>query len=128
MEPGRESRQFARTYRVMAEGGAFVLQSRRSEEWLDLYAFTLEPSFPVDHEVSNHYTSTHPSSRFLRGPIAQRPTPAARYMLHGREFVVERGGETTTRELADDEDLLRILATAFGLDFPPGTHFGPVAP
>ena len=60
MEPGRESRQFHWTYRVVAEGDWLVLQSPGPGGWFDLYAFTREPHFPVDYEMSNHYTSTHP--------------------------------------------------------------------
>ena len=41
MEPGRESRQFHWTYRIIEEGDWLVLQSPGLEGWLDLYAFTL---------------------------------------------------------------------------------------
>jgi N-hydroxyarylamine O-acetyltransferase len=123
MEPGRESRQFHWTYRVVGEGPALVLQSLRPEGWFDLYAFTMEPNHPVDYEVSNHYTSTYPTSIFRSGPIVQRPTPEARYGLRGRELTIRRGNETEAREIGDDEELLRVLSATFGLDFPPGTRF-----
>src|SRR5262245_13785792 len=71
MEPGRESSQFNRSYRIVEEGQALVLQSLRPEGWFDLYVFTLEPSLPVDYEMSNHFTSTYPESIFRRGPIVQ---------------------------------------------------------
>jgi N-hydroxyarylamine O-acetyltransferase len=128
MEPGRESRQFHRTYRVVEEGPAVVLQSLHTEGWFDLYAFTMEPNHPVDYEVSNHYTSTYPTSIFRRGPIVQRPTPDARYVLRDRKLTTWRGAEITTREIGDDEELLRVLSSTFGLDFPPGTRFGPAVP
>jgi N-hydroxyarylamine O-acetyltransferase len=128
MEPGRESRPFDRTYRLVEEGHALVLQSSRPEGWCDLYAFTMEPNFPVDYEVSNYYTSTYPESIFRRGPIVQRSTPEARTILRGRELTVQRGGDTTSRELEGDEELLRVLASTFGLDFPPGTRFLPGIP
>jgi N-hydroxyarylamine O-acetyltransferase len=123
MEPGRESRQFHRSYRVVEEGHALVLQSLQPEGWLDLYAFTLEPNLPVDYEMSNHFTSTYPESIFRRGPIVQRPTPEARYILRGGELTVQRGDETASRQLEDEEELLRVLSETFGLDFPPGTRF-----
>jgi N-hydroxyarylamine O-acetyltransferase len=128
LELGRESRQFHWTYRVVAEGEGLVLQSLRPEGWFDLYAFTLEPNFPVDYEMSNYYTSTHPTSPFLRGPVVQRATPEARYLLRGRDFIVERGSGTTSRVLEDDEELLRVLSSTFGLDFPPETRFHPATP
>jgi N-hydroxyarylamine O-acetyltransferase len=128
LEPGRESRQFHWTYRIVEEGDGLVLQSLQPEGWLDLYFFTLEPHFAADYEMANHYTSTYPTSFFRQGPIAARPTPEARYRLRGRELSVERGGETTRRELADDEELLSVLSSTFGLNFPPGTRFPSLVP
>ncbi len=125
MEPGRESRQFHWNYRVVEDSGELVLQSLGSAGWLDLYAFTREPNFPVDYEMSNHFTSTYPASPFRHGPIIQRVTTEARYVLRGRELIVERGGETEVRMLKDDEEVLRVIASTFGLDFPPGTRFLP---
>jgi N-hydroxyarylamine O-acetyltransferase len=128
MEPGRESRQFDRTYRVVEEGQGLILQSHRPEGWFDLYWFTLEPHFPVDFEMANHYTSTYPTSIFRQVLIAQRQTPENRFVLHNREFTVMRGGETTQRDLADDAEVRRVLSATFGLDFPPGTRFPVVSP
>jgi N-hydroxyarylamine O-acetyltransferase len=128
LEPGRDSQQSHWTYRVIEEGHGLVLQSLRPEGWFDLYDFTLEPHFPVDYEMANHYTSTYPTSFFRQGPIAARPTPEARHRLRGRELSVECGGGTTRRDLADDEELLSVLSSTFGLDFPPGTRFPAAAP
>jgi N-hydroxyarylamine O-acetyltransferase len=102
-----------------------VLQSRQAGGWLDLYAFTREPQYPADFEVANHYTSTHPSSIFVRSLTVQLPTAEARYILRGRELSVQRAGGTSKRAVGDDEELLRVLAETFGLHFPPGTRFGP---
>jgi N-hydroxyarylamine O-acetyltransferase len=123
LEPRREVRQYAWSYRLVEEGGLWVLQSRHGDGWFDLYAFTLEPHYPVDFEMGNHYTATHPSSPFVRAPIVQLPTPEARFILHDRDFTVARGGETISRTVADDDGLLRLLAETFGLEFPPGTRF-----
>jgi N-hydroxyarylamine O-acetyltransferase len=123
MESGRESTQFHWTYRLAQEPGGFVLQSLTPEGWFDLYAFTREPNFPADYEVSNHYTSTFPASPFLRGPIVQRTTPEARYTLRGRELIVDRENDRAVRTVDDDEELLRILSSTFGLEFPAGTRF-----
>ena len=87
-----------------------------------MYAFTLEPQYLVDYEVTNYYVSTHPSSIFVQTMTAQLPTPEARYILRGREFTIERQGTTQTRTIADD-DVLDILAKFFALDFPEGTRF-----
>ncbi|MBI3407336.1 MAG: arylamine N-acetyltransferase [Planctomycetes bacterium] len=120
---GREVAVGHRTFRLLSDGPATVLQSRRAGEWHDLYAFTEEPQHPVDFEVANYYTSTYPASRFVVTLIAQRATPKARFVLRNREFTIMEGDQTTTRELASNEELLAVLADPIGLDFPPGTRF-----
>jgi N-hydroxyarylamine O-acetyltransferase len=123
LEPGRVVRQYAWTYRVHDESGVWVLQSRRGEDWLDLYAFTPEPQLPVDYEVASYYTATHPDSIFRRMLTAQRPTPEARYILRNRELTVDRGDAVEKFPVADGDELLRVLAECFGLEMPPLTRF-----
>jgi N-hydroxyarylamine O-acetyltransferase len=113
-----ESRQFAWTYRVTNAGDQWVLQSQHAEGWTDLYGFTLEPQLPIDYEIANHYTSTHPESRFVKSLTVQLPTPGARTALRNRELIVDRDGETTTRTVADEEELRRVLRETFGLPAP----------
>jgi len=120
---GAESRQFAWTYRVVDEDGAQLLQSRRDKHWEALYAFTHEPQLPVDYEVANHYTSTHPASRFTQILTAQAIAPDVRRILRDRDYVEDRGASSTTREIKSDDELVAVLAQAFALEFPPGTRF-----
>ena len=118
---GSESVQFRWTYRLIEEGRHLVLQSRRSGEWLDMYAFTLEPQERVDYEVANHFTSTHPSSPFRMIPIVQRPSQEARYILRDRELTIDTGDTVTTRTIAQ-RDVLRVLAQTFGIELPAETR------
>ena len=120
---GREARQFAWTYRVIESKGEWTLQSLREQSWAQLYSFTLEPCLAVDFEPANHYTATHPDSRFVRTLTAQLPTPEVRYRLRNRELVLDRGAGVSRRILADDDELLAVLAETFGLHFPAGTRF-----
>ena len=109
---------------VVREGRHWVVQSRRPDGWLDLYAFTEEPQEPVDYEVANWYVSTHPESIFVKMLTAQRPTPEARHVLRNYQYTVDRGaGGATTRTLADDGEVLAVLAAAFGLELPADTRF-----
>jgi N-hydroxyarylamine O-acetyltransferase len=120
---GREARQYGWTYRVLEAGGEWTLQSLRNGTWSDLYAFPLAPQLAVDFEPANLYTSTHPDSRFVRTLTAQLPTPEVRYRLRNRELMLDRGANVTRRMLADDDELLAVLAEVFGLSFPAGTRF-----
>jgi N-hydroxyarylamine O-acetyltransferase len=121
LAPGPPVRQYAWTYRVREEAGLWVLQALHQGSWHDLYAFTLEPQYEVDFEVANHYTSTHPSSRFVQTLTVQRSTPEVRYILRNQEFAIQRGDDVSSRPVADGE-LLPLLAETFGLAFPPGTE------
>ena len=66
MGPGPVVDQFGWRFRLVDDDGARVVQTLRPRGWIDLYAFTFEPQFPVDYEMANHFTSTHPSSPFTR--------------------------------------------------------------
>ena len=126
---GVDHPQEAWCYRLEREGDAWVLRSRQPEGWIDLYVFTTEPQHPIDYEVANHFTSTHPSSRFVLSLTAQRATPEVRYILRNREYEEVRPERRERREVASAEELLVILDERFGLRFPPGTTFrNPVFP
>jgi N-hydroxyarylamine O-acetyltransferase len=120
---GAEVRHYGTIYRLTEEAGLWVLQALHAGLWRDLYAFTRELHYPVDFEMANHFTATHPSSVFRRGPTVQLPTPEARYVLRGQEFTMLRGDQVSSRTVEGGEELLRLLAETFGLEFPPGTHF-----
>ena len=122
-EAGRESRQFAWTYRVVEVDGEWMLQSLRSGAWTNLYSFTLEPQTLADYELANFYSSVHPDSRFTRTLVVQLPGPEARLALRNLELITDRGADVSTRMLKGDEELLAVLAGTFGLRFPAGTRF-----
>ncbi|MGE5345436.1 MAG: arylamine N-acetyltransferase family protein, partial [Acidithiobacillales bacterium] len=100
---GLETRTTAGTYRVAREGVLMVLQRRHRDSWLDLYAFRPEPALPIDFEVANYYTSTHPRSRFVTTLTVQISKPEARHVLRGRSYTITRGEESETRELDAEE-------------------------
>lgn len=121
---GEVSEQFSWSYRVVQEdGGPWVLQSLHGEDWTDLYAFTLEPQHAVDYEMANHFTSTHPESRFRRTVTAQLATPGMRRVLRFGELVVDEGSTVTRHTIADPDELLAVLDESFGLRMPAGTRF-----
>lgn len=120
---GRPVSQYGRTFRVDDDSGLKVLRVQRADSWEDVYAFTLEPQYPVDFEMANHYTATHPNSRFTQMLTVQLPTPKARYHLINYELTVDRGATVEQRTITDEEERLRVLAEIFDLHFPPGTRF-----
>jgi N-hydroxyarylamine O-acetyltransferase len=123
LRAGHAVRQFAWSYRLAEDSGLWILQSLNGGNWADLYTFTLEPQFPVDYEMANWFTSTHPDSVFTRLLLVQLSMPDARYHLNNRVLSVERGGQVETCTMEDDEALRGVLAETFGLVFSPGTRF-----
>jgi len=113
--------------RLVREGGRLFHQVRFGTEWNDVCEFTLEEMPLVDRELANWYTSAHPQSHFKNRLLVARAMPDGRRVtVLNREFSVrERDGRAETRNLASGDELLEVMATHFGLNFPAGTRFGP---
>src|SRR5262245_13654952 len=120
---GQEDRQLAWTYRVVQDGDQWTLQWLERGAWVDLYVFTLTPQEFADYDMANYYTSTHPDSRFTQTLTVQRVATDRRFRLRNRELTVDDGATTTSRLVADDDEILKVLAETFGLSFPSGTRF-----
>ncbi|HJU19717.1 MAG TPA: arylamine N-acetyltransferase, partial [Stellaceae bacterium] len=107
------------TFRLAAEDG-FALEAQRGEDWQSLYRFTREPQAPIDYEVANWYTATHPQSLFTNHLIAARPGPGCRYTLFDDKFAIRRlDGTSERRRIRDAADLGEALAEAFGIAVAP---------
>ncbi len=123
LEEGREHWVGQAGHRLRREGELWVLEGHRDGLWGDLYAFTLEPQYPVDFEMASYYTSTHPSSPFVRTLTAQRLWPERRVILRNRDLTVREGRVEETTTIRDPEHLLEVLEHVCDLPFPPGTRF-----
>jgi N-hydroxyarylamine O-acetyltransferase len=105
-----------REFRVMPEGLQRVLQWRRGGDWQDAYAFLVEPRYPVDFEVGNWYTSTHPSSVFRNRLTAQITRPDARHILRQLTYTVTRPDAADQVRQIPRGDLTALLHDVFQLD------------
>ncbi len=123
LEEGREHWLGTVGHRFRRENDLWVLEGNTEGAWVDLYAFTLERQYPIDFEMANHFTSTHPRSAFVNSLTAQRMFPERRLVLRNRELSVREGRVTETTTIRDPEHLLDVLARHFDLVFPPGTRF-----
>jgi N-hydroxyarylamine O-acetyltransferase len=120
---GESHTQFLWSYRVHNDGNLKTLQSKKQEEWIDLYQFDPSGCLAVDFEVANWYTSTHPGSRFTTTLTAQLPLPDARHILRNRLYSIDRANSQESREIKTKSELLDLLRSVFGLSFPPETEF-----
>ena len=105
-------------HRLQWRGPQCWLQARLQGEWTDLWASPLDEALPVDFELGNHYTATHPDSAFRQHLMLRAWRPGGRVSVLDRE-VSWREGDTLRREtLPDRAALRRLLATHFGMDLP----------
>ncbi|HLY55136.1 MAG TPA: arylamine N-acetyltransferase [Stellaceae bacterium] len=113
-------------YQLRHEAGVWILEAAvGSAEIMDLYAFTLEPHYPIDIEMANHYVSTHPRSHFRKTVTAQLTRADRRVTLRGTALTRQTGNAIVEEQLPDEAAVLAALATEFGLEFPAGTRLAP---
>ncbi len=126
LEFDREQSGSLEPRRLVQRGSFIAQQARHGDTWSDIYHFTLEAAPPIDCELGNWFTSTHPQSRFKLNLALARAGHGCRYTILNREFTTRHAdGRVEKRELTTPDELLAVLATTFGLHFPPGTRFGP---
>lgn len=101
-------------YRLADAGGALELETKLSGVWRKVVRFDLEPQAPIDFEVANWFTSTHPASQFVSNLIMARVGEGERYALRNRDFIVRRqDGAAETRELRSRQELADVLEGVF---------------
>ncbi len=120
--PGGPYEQSGWRYRVVSEAALLVLQAETTDGWRDLYAFRPEPAEPIDIEVNNWFTCTHPDSRFVRRLLVTRHDKDG-----SRTTLSDFAGELTlstqtptgsTREPVEREMVPELLRERFGLREP----------
>jgi N-hydroxyarylamine O-acetyltransferase len=116
---GAEQRTPAATYRLRAVEDGFVLEALLPRGWHDVYRFTLEPQQPIDYEVGNWFTSTHPKSRFRHSLLLERLMPGLRVSLFNRRLTRRPAkGAAEERILATADALEAVLRAEFGIEPP----------
>ncbi|HEX4348490.1 MAG TPA: arylamine N-acetyltransferase [Vicinamibacterales bacterium] len=109
--------------RVVRSSTAFLHQVRLADGWQDVCEFTLDEMHPIDRELANWYTSTHPQSYFRNNVIAARAlADGGRLNLLNRELTRRRrDGSSRVRTIASPSDLLETLEQEFGLKLESGS-------
>jgi N-hydroxyarylamine O-acetyltransferase len=119
---GRSTEQAGVVYRVATEGPVRVLQRHIGGGWEDLYALMPDPVHPIDFEVGNWFTSTHPRSPFVLNLTAQCIVDDTRHTLRNLTYSITRGTDVQVREITRQE-VVPLLREMFGLDVPDAATF-----
>ncbi len=117
--PGLEQKTPGGLLRILASEDAFTMQAFLDGGWRDVYRFTLEPQYPIDHVVANWFTSTHPDSRFRNNLMIQRVTEDGRVSLLNRKLTRRKAGNVASAILTSPEELGQALLNDFQLPLPP---------
>ncbi len=103
--------------RLTRDGDGTLLQTRIGAEWRDVYRFTAEAQHPIDYELANWYTATHPESLFRNHLLMERLTPGRRVSLFDTRFTErDAGGPASETALRSAYELGDVLAGQFGID------------
>ena len=97
-----------------ASQGAFDLEVLSGETWLKTYRFDLQRAEWIDYEVSNWYTSTHPTSFFTTSLVVCRVTPEGRLTLFNDRLTARSiDGEAIERRIESAHELETCLRETF---------------
>ena len=106
------------THWMARADGHWVLRARTPERVVDCWATTLEPDNPVDFELGNHFTATHPSSPFVNRLMLRAQTADGYVTVMNRDITHVRGFESHVTTLESRAALRALLNERFGFDLP----------
>lgn len=116
LELDREHEIEGEHFRLVSHGElGTMVQHRFPDGWQDLYVFTRERAHPADFVLSNHYTSTHPASRFKQEPRVGRLLQDGRVTMRGERVTWTRNGTSTSIPTPRGKELLVLLDRELGI-------------
>jgi N-hydroxyarylamine O-acetyltransferase len=105
----------AGAHRLVRDGNDYVLEQAGKRLWVS----SLEHDIPIDFEMANHFTATHPASHFTQILMMRALTEdGGQVRIRNREVTLTRGEETQTYQLDDRVQLRSVVAQHFGFDLP----------
>ncbi len=94
----------------------WMLEQWRDQEWQQQYSFTVDRITEADLEMSNHWTSTSPHSRFVQNQIASIILPKGVASILGRSFATIIEGVTTAQDIDNANKMYDIVHQIFRLN------------
>jgi N-hydroxyarylamine O-acetyltransferase len=84
--------------------------------WQRQYSFGLDPVFPIDLVIANHWISTAAESRFTNIRLVNAPLPHGFAQLEGRDYRRRNGDQASAAEISDPRVYRMRLSMMFGID------------
>jgi N-hydroxyarylamine O-acetyltransferase len=101
--------------RTDRDHGWMIERQAPGEDWAPQYSFILDPVFPSDLAMANHWTASAPGSRFTSMRIVSRVLTDGLVSLTDRRLVHQRIGGRDEGEVASAEAYRAALADLFGM-------------
>lgn len=105
-------------FRLRAVGDEVMLDIKL-EDWTPVYQLAHGTPAPIDYEVGNWFTSTHPSSKFRQSLMVARTTPEARYALLNNRLTIRVPGSPAQRRDLTVDEMSEALSEIFALTVDP---------
>lgn len=106
------------THRLVAHGDyGWMLERRGKAHFAWQFSFTLDKAVAADIALSNHWTSTAPTSRFVQDIIASKITVDGFASLQNRALTLS-GGHNSVAEIQTAEEFSHILETCLNITLP----------
>ena len=103
--------------RLWPVGDELAVQARLGEDWQNIYRILPRPPLPVDYEVANWFSATHPASPFTSNFIVVRPSSGGvRATLCNGRMTIRRPGAAPERVMLSGADYPVVLTETFGLN------------
>jgi N-hydroxyarylamine O-acetyltransferase len=106
------------THWMIRDGNRWMLRAQLGGKLMDAWVTTLEQDNPVDFEMGNHYTATHPDSLFVNRLIIASLTKEGRVTAMNRDANLWHGNTSHPTQLADRLALRELIVKYFGFDLP----------
>lgn len=106
-------------FRIIPFGEGQLLQADVSGRWMPVYQIDPGRQLPIDYEVANWFTATHPNSHFRHRLIVTRTTPEARHVLLANRLTIRPPTGEVEQRFLDADQLEQALAGIFGIPVDP---------
>ncbi|MBC2604931.1 arylamine N-acetyltransferase family protein [Pelagicoccus albus] len=103
--------------RVVDTDGGHLHQMMVGEEWRDVYLFEAKGVAPVDLEIGNWYSCTHPKARFRNSLLVAQISSNGRIMISDTELITrDWNGHSVRTAIEGKAQLKELLKTRFDLE------------
>jgi N-hydroxyarylamine O-acetyltransferase len=115
---GRDESPHEASHWMTKDGPYWWMRTRAGDGSSDVWVSTLEEEYPIDFEMANHYTASHPRSPFVNRLMMSVFRPDGRITMMNRDVTIRRGATTHKSQLTDRTALRNLLIEHFGFDLP----------